>query len=435
MNPLYFGAFSLVVMLALIVFGVPLGISMAVVGVAGTWYLVGFPSALDQIITTFWNQGTSFELLCIPLFIFMGQLIFYSGLVSRLYETTRAWVGHVPGGLAIATVFACGGFGAVTGSSGAATATMGSAILPELKKYKYDDALAAGTLTSGGGLAALIPPSVIMVFYGLLTDTSIGGLFMGGILPGIVLIIIYCTMIYARCVRNPELGPRGPIFSWKERFLALSFTWPIGVVALIVIGGIYGGIFTPTEAAGIGSISVTAIALFKKVLSWETFKKATNETGLLSAMVFLIIVGGFIIARFLAVTEVTKSLVDGISNYHPNKYAFIYMLLALYLVLGCILDTFGMLILTLPFAYPTASILGWDPVWLGIFIVMVAEMGLVTPPVGINVYILHSVAPSIPLKTVFSGSIWFFACMILMTVILIHCPELVTWLPSKMIGH
>lgn len=433
MNPMYFGALSIVVMLALIAFGVPLAIAMACAGMAGTWYLVGLPSTLTQIVTQFWNVGTNFDLLCIPLFVFMGQLIFYTGIVSRLYESTRTFIGHVPGGLAIATVAACGAFGAVTGSSAAATATMGATVMPELKKYQYDDALASGTLSTGGGLAALIPPSVVMVFYGLLTDTSIGALFMAGVLPGIVLISIYSLMIYIRCLANPRLGPRGPVYSWRERLESLKFTWPVALTALVVIGGIYGGVFTPTEAAGIGCISVIAIAGVKRLLTWNIFQKATHETGVLSAMVYFLIVGGYLIARFLTVTGVTKNLVDAVISANFNKYAFVLILLGLYLILGCILDTFGMLILTLPFAYPVVTDLGWSPVWFGIFIVMVCEMGLITPPVGLNVYVLHSVASYIRLNVMFRGILWFLVCMVLMVFIIIAFPELVTWLPETMI--
>ncbi len=434
MDPALLGYTGLIVMLALISMGVHISFAMAIVGIVGTAMTSGLPAALSQIDSNFWTRATDMDLLCIPLFIFMGQLCLHTGIVSKLYESTRAWVGHLPGGLAIASVFACGAFGAVTGSTIAATATMGGTVIPELKKYHYKDNLAAGTLASGGGLAALIPPSVVMVFYGLLTDTSIAALFMAGFIPGILLMVLYSTMIYARCIVDPELGPRGPVTTLMVKIQSLRQVWPVLVVFLTVIGSIYAGICTPTEAAGAGGIAVLIIAKILKSLTWKNFKEATHETGVLTAMVFLLIVGGYLIARFLAITGITDTIIQSILGLGVNRYIIIGALLLLYLVLGCVLDSFGMLILTLPFTFPVVSQLGFDPVWFGIWVVMVCEMGLVTPPVGLSVYVLKSVAPDIEIREMFRGVGWFLFCMIALAVILIAFPDLATWLPRLLIG-
>ncbi len=434
MDPLYIGMAGLILMLAMIGMGVHIAFAMAVVGTLGITCLIGLSAALTQVENTFWNVATNINLLCIPLFIFMGQLCLHTGIVSKLYETTRAWIGNKPGGLAIASVYACGAFGAVTGSSVASTATMGSTVIPELKKYHYSDNLAAGTLSSGGGLAALIPPSVVMVFYGLLTDTSIAALFMAGIIPGIILMLLFTVMIYTRCVVNPSLGPRGPKIQLLEKIKSLHQVWPVVTVFVAVIGSIYAGICTPTEAASVGAIAVIIIAKILRSLSWKSFKEAAHATAILTAMVFLLIVGGYIIARFLAMTGLTSSVTDYIVGLNVNKYIILSGITLLYLVMGCVLDTFGMLILSLPFTFPIVTSIGFDAVWFGIYIVLMSEVGLITPPVGINLYVLKSVAPQIDIRDLFLGAIWFVVFTLVCAAVLIVWPKIATWLPTLLIN-
>jgi C4-dicarboxylate transporter DctM subunit len=431
-DPITVGLVGIAVMIGMLVLGVPIAFAMAVVGITGTAIVVGVPQTMSQITLITWDKGTDFIIVCIPLFIFMGQLTATTGIAADLYEFLQRWLSRVRGGLGIASVLACGGFGAVTGSSVACVATMGTIVYPELKRYKFDPKLATGVLAASGTLGILIPPSLAFAFYGTLTDTSIAALFIAGIIPGIITMVIFSGIVWLQCVVNPQLGPLGPKYTWKEKLVSIKGIWPVAVIFLIVIGTLYGGVCTPTEASGIGAAGVVLVSLIMKRLTWENFKKALWDTGVVSSFIFAIIVGGYLISRFLAVTQITDLLVNLVTEMNPGKYEFIFFMIVLYLILGCILDVFGMTILTLPFIFPITKVLGIDPIWLGVFIVIMTEVALITPPVGVNVFVMRGIATDVPMGHIFKGVFPFLIGEFVMIGILILFPAVATWLPQMM---
>ena len=432
MDPIVIGIIGIVVMLALLVLGVPIAFSMAVVGIIGTALVAGITQTLSQIVLIAWDKGTDFIIVCIPLFIFMGQLTSSTGIASELYEFLQRWLGRLPGGLAIASVCACGAFGAVTGSSVACVATMGSIIYPQMKKYNYDPKLATGCLSASGTLGILIPPSLSFAFYGILTDTSIAALFIAGIIPGIITIIIFSSIVLLKCILNPKLGPVGPRFTWKDKMVSLKGIIPVATIFFLVVGTLYGGLCTPTEASGIGSMGVVIVSLIMRKLTWENFRKALWDTGVISSFIFAIIIGGYLIARFLVVTHISQMLIDYVNYLNLSKYLFLLFLIILYTILGCILDVFGMTILTLPFVFPITLNLGIDPIWFGVFITIMTEVALITPPVGVNVFVMRSIATDVPMGRIFQGILPFLIGEFLVIAILILFPWTATWLPQQM---
>ncbi len=432
MDPITIGIIGIIVMLALLVMGVPIAFSMAVVGIIGTAMVAGITQTLSQIVLIAWDKGTDFIIVCIPLFIFMGQLTASTGIASELYEFLQRWLGRLPGGLAIASVCACGAFGAVTGSSVACVATMGSITYPQMKKYKYDPKLATGCLSASGTLGILIPPSLAFAFYGILTDTSIAALFIAGIVPGIITISIFSGIVLLKCILDPKLGPVGPQFTWKEKMVSLKGILPVAIIFLLVVGTLYGGLCTPTEASGIGSTAVVLVSLIMGKLTWQNFRKALWDTGVISSFIFAIIIGGYLIARFLVVTNISQLLITYVNNMNLDKYMFIMFLIVLYTILGCILDVFGMIILTLPFVFPITLSLGIDPIWFGVFIVIMTEIALITPPVGVNVFVMRSIATDVPMGTIFRGIFPFLLGEFVVIAILILFPWIATWLPLQM---
>jgi C4-dicarboxylate transporter DctM subunit len=428
MDLIYLGYIGLSVMVFLIIIGVPVAFSIGIVAVVGLFIAGGVKITLAQTTLVAWQVGTDFVIICIPLFVFMGKMAANSGIAADIYDALQKWVGRISGGLAIAAVLACGAFGAVTGSSVASVATMGSIIRPELKKYGYSDRLASGTLTASGSLAILIPPSVGFAFYGILTDTSIALLFIAGITPGIILVALYCIGVYVRCRITPEVGPTGPSYSWRERIHSLKGTWPILFIFLLVIGGIYIGLFTPTEASAVGAAGVMLVAFFLGRLTWPKVRDALITTGHVSGFLYAIILSGYVLARFIAITGVSQNLVKYVVSLDLGVHGFIGVMLVIYLILGMLLDVFGIMILSIPFFFPVAVSLGINPVWFGVFTVMMCEIGLLTPPVGVNVFTMHNIAPDIPMKTIFLGIISFTCYDLIVVGLITLFPEIPLWL-------
>jgi tripartite ATP-independent transporter DctM subunit len=426
------GVLGMVAMLVLLVLGVPIAFAMALVGAVGLWVLEGPGPAMAHTLLIPWTEGRSFVFVTIPLFVLMGQIVFHTGLATDLYDGIRTWVGKIPGGMAITSVLACGAFGAVTGSSIATVATMGSIVMPEMRRYKYDARLATGTLAASGTLGILIPPSVIFIFYGLMTETSIGALFIAGIVPGLLTVAMFSGIVLVRCLIEPSLGPPGPGATWGERWRSTVGLVPIIGLFLFVIGGIYAGVFTPTEAAGVGCTGVLVAAGLKRRLSWPALTRALEETALISAMMFAIIVAGYLLARFLAVTGTTEAMVDVLIGMELGRIGFLVLLIALYFVLGSMLDVFGMLVLTIPFVMPVARELGIDPIWFGVFAVIMAEVALVTPPIGANVFVMKRTAPEVPMGDIFMGVLPFVIGEMIVIALLIAFPEIALWLPRQM---
>ena len=432
MDPFVLGILSIVLMIALTFLGIPIALALLAIGALGNTYLMGLPQTAMQIHMITWETGTNFLLIAVPLFIFMGQLVYHTEIASDLYDFVHKWFGRLPGGLAVTGVFTSAGFGAVTGSSVAAIATMGIMVMPQMKKYKYNLRLATGSLASAGTLAIMIPPSIPMVIYGVWTETSIGKLFIAGVIPGILLAAGFCGMIVVRCLINRDLGPAGPKFTWPERLTALTKLLPTTVIFFIVLGGIYGGIFTPTEASAIGAVGVLVVAFAMKRLNWTRLKDSFWQTGEISAMIYAILIGGVMFSRLLVQTDVTPALVNYIAGLQVSPYAIIFLFSVMFLLLGAVLDTFGMLILTLPLVFPICRNLGFDPVWFGIYMTVMMEIAMLTPPIGLNVFVMQRVAPEVPLSEIFRGVLPFVIICLVIVVIITALPQLALWLPSTM---
>jgi tripartite ATP-independent transporter DctM subunit len=432
MDPFVLGILSIILMIALTFLGVPIALVLLATGAAGNIYLMGLPQTAMQVHMITWETGTNFLLIAVPLFVFMGQLVYHTQIASDLYDFVHKWIGRLPGGLAVTGVFTSAGFGAVTGSSVAAIATMGIMVMPEMKKYNYNLRLATGSLASAGTLAIMIPPSIPMVIYGVWTETSIGKLFIAGVIPGLLLAAGFCGMIVVRCLMDRQLGPAGPVYSWTERLTALTKLMPTAIIFIIVLGGIYGGVFTPTEASAIGAVGVLAVALVMRRLTVKRLKESLWQTGEIAAMIYAILIGGVMFSRLLVQTDVTPALVNYIASLQVSPYTVIFLFSIMFLLLGAVLDTFGMLILTLPLVFPICRDLGFDPVWFGIYMTVMMEIAMLTPPIGLNVFVMQRVAPEVPLSEIFLGVLPFVIICLLLVVLIVAFPQLALWLPSTM---
>lgn len=431
MTPVETGIIGIIILIVLLFSGMHIGVGMGLIGFLGFAYLSGFNSALGVIKTVPYSTFSQFDLSVIPLFILMGAFAFNAGLSEDLYRTVYKWLGHLRGGLAMATVGACACFAAICGSSLATAATLGSVALPEMKKYNYDPALATGSIAAGGTIGILIPPSVILVIYGIITELSIGKLFLAGFIPGILEAIFYMITISILTKINPSLGPRGPKTTVSEKFIALSKTWEVFFLFLLVIGGIYLGIFTPNEAAGVGAFGALVFGLLRKKLKWKNFKDSFIETGKTTGMIFLIIFGAMLLGYFLSVAKLPAELARFVSGLPVNRYVILIMILIVFLLLGCIMDSMAIVLLTVPIFYPLILKLGFDPIWFGILVTRMTEIGLITPPVGLNVYIIKGIS-DVPMGTIFKGITPFLIADLCEVALLIAIPELSLFLPSLM---
>jgi len=425
------GLIAVVIMMLMILVRVPIAVSMLITGGVGNIYFQGFDATLVQFQLLSWEVATNFILISLPLFIWMGQLGYSSGVGSDLYRCFYKWFGHRPGGLAVSSTVSTASFGAVTGSSVATVMTMGKMLMPEMKRYHYSRSLASGSLASAGVLAILIPPSVPLVFYGAWTETSIGDLFIAGVVPGILLTLLFSAYIWIYCFFKPSAGPAGQKFPLSEKLHSLVNLLPFLSVMLLVLGSIYGGIATTSEAAAVGVAGMLMVALVKKRLNKEVLRESIGESSKLSSNIFLLLLGGGIFSRFLVQTDLTASLIQGVTDMHLSPYLVMALLVLMYLLLGAIIDTFGMIILTLPFVFPLVVSMGVDPVWFGVFIVMMIELALITPPIGLNVIIMKQVVPDVALLDIYKGTFPFVLLCLLMVALLIIFPEIALWLPNQ----
>jgi tripartite ATP-independent transporter DctM subunit len=432
MSPEQVGLVAVLALLILISLRVPIAIALIGVGLVGNIYLQNIESAVIQFQLVSWEVASNFVLVTLPIFVWMGALAQATGLGKDLFECFNRWFGRIPGGLAMTSISCSATFGAVTGSSVATVTAMGKMLMPEMRRYGYNKGLATGSISAAGVLAILIPPSIPLVFYAAWTETSLGDLFIAGIIPGILLAIMFALYVLVRCLLDPSLAPGGEKFSLADRMRVLPKLIPALSLMFIVLGSIYGGYATPTEAAAIGLAWVFIIALVRRRISLSILKESIGQSTLLSGNIFLLFLGGVFFSRFMAQTDVTPLLIESISTWGSSSLSIMLGLLILYLILGAVLDTFGMIILTLPFVFPLVTSLGYDPVWFGIFIVMMIELSLITPPIGINVFVMQRVAPDIPLMTVFSGALPFVLISLLMVLLLLAFPQLALWLPAQM---
>ena len=432
MSPEMAGVLGIVLLFMLLAIKMYIGMAMALVGFLGLVYLTDFQAGLSVLSIVPLEEGSSYTLSVIPLFVLMGQFAFISGISRDIYTAVHAWIGHLRGGLAIATIMACAGFAAVCGSSLATGATMGMVAIPEMKKYHYDDRLSTGCIAAGGTLGILIPPSIGFIIYAILTEQSIGKLFMAGLLPGLLLAGLFILTIYVQCLINPGIGPKGSPTPWMDRFKSLSGTWGMLLLFILVMGGIYSGVFTPAEASGIGAFGAFLIALAKKHLTLSSLFLCLKETGKMTAMIFLIIIGANIFSTFLGITGIPMLLADTMAGLPLPRIAILYLMIFIFLVLGCIMDCFAIMILMVPILFPVIEALQFNPIWFGVVMVIVLEVGLITPPVGLNVFVLKGAAPDVPITTIFKG-IWpFLIAAVLAIVIITIFPQIPLYLPSKM---
>lgn len=432
MTPTMMGLTSFVVLVLLMFLKIPVGFVMAIVGFAGFGLLVSWDASLSLIARDFFSVFSSYNLTVIPLFVFMGQVAHHSGMSGRLFNTAHKFLGHLPGGLAIATIGACAGFSAICGSTSATAATMASVALPQMKKYNYDPALATGVVAAGGSLGILIPPSTIFIIYGIMTEQSIGKLFMAGVLPGILLTLLFILTIVIWTHLRPDICEKAPKAAWKERIASLTGVIETFILFVMVMGGLFVGFFTPTEAAAIGAFGTLLIALIGRNLSWRDLIRSLDETTRVSCMIFVIVAGATVFGHFLAVTGIPANIGTWVSELTLPPPVIIGLIILVYLVLGCLMDSLAMIMLTIPIFFPVVTTLGYDPIWFGVIIVLVTEMGVITPPVGINVYVVAGVARDVPLHVIFKGATHMLMALLVTAILLILFPQIATYLPSLM---
>jgi len=421
----------LVLLVLMIVIQMPVGFSMAVVGFFGLWYVTGLPSALSTIGTETWSNFSSYSLTVIPPFILMGTICFHSGVNKNLYNTAYKWFGRLRGGLAMATIMACAGFAAICGSNAATAATMTTVALPEMKKYNYDKALCTGSIACGSTLGVVIPPSVVLLVYGIQTGQSIGKLFWGSTLPGILLAILFCITIYILCARHPTWGPGGPQVSMIEKIKAIPGALEMIVLFGLVMGGLYSGAYTPTEAGAAGAFfAFITGGLVRRKLSWKGFSSAILDALKVSCMVIVIVWGAVIFGRFLTISRLPFMAVDFAASLNVPGYVIMICILIIYGIAGCVMDALGFLLISIPIFFPMAIKLGYDPIWFGCILTVVTTMGAITPPVGICAYVVAGMAKDIPLSTVFKGVLWFIPAYCVAMAFMIIFPQIVLFLPS-----
>lgn len=426
------GLIGIVLLILLLFSNMPIGPVMALVGYLGFSYLVNPNASLTILGTTPFRSAASHTMTTIPLFVLMGVLCFHAELSKDVYTTVRNWVGRLPGGLAMSTVGGCAGFAAVSGNSLATAVTMGSIALPEMRRYKYDDGLACGCVAAGGSIGILIPPSIAFIIYATITEESVGKLFMAGVIPGLLEAAFYMITIYIMCKIKPSMGPPGPTSTWREKFISLKDTWGILVLFILVIGGIYAGIFTPTEAAGVGAFGALVLGLIKRKLNRHKLLLSLSNATKNTAMLMLMLIGADIFSYFLTMSQIPFILSDIVVGLPVPKEVTVWAILFVYIILGCIMPIIPAIILTIPIFLPVVTGLGYDPIWFGVIVVTMAEMGQITPPVGINVFALSGVAKDVPLGTIFKGIFPFLIADVVRVALVFFFPWLALWLPSLM---
>ncbi|WP_018699819.1 TRAP transporter large permease [Amorphus coralli] len=421
-----------VALFALMLLRVPIGIAMGAVGICGFGYLSGFGPAFALLAQSPIRTATEAGFAVIPLFILMGNYSSHSGMSRELFQAADSFFGHKRGGLGMATIVSSGGFAAISGSSVATAATFSSVAYPEMLRFGYPRSFAAGAVAAGGTLGILIPPSNILAVYGILTDQDIGRLFIAGLVPGILAMVMYLLTISVINWRRPDFLPARGASSRAERIAALKNVWAIALLFLCVIGGLYGGVFTPTEAAGVGATGALIISVARRKLDRAGFWEATIAAVRTTASIFLILIGALLFGYFLTITQTPQAITEFLAGLGIGRYGVLVLILLMYVILGCLMDTMAMVILTVPIVYPVILALGFDPIWFGIIIVMTVELGLITPPVGMNIFVIKGVVRNIELPDIFRGVLPFVVTDLIRLAILILLPAIVLWLPSQM---
>ncbi|MAV86938.1 MAG: C4-dicarboxylate ABC transporter permease [Rhodospirillaceae bacterium] len=410
----------------------PLGIALGVVGVIGFGELSGYRAAISNAARLVIDSGQSYGLSVLPMFILMGLLVEKGGMAKELYRAAYVFLGHKKGGLSMSTIVSCGMFSAICGSSLATAATMAKVSMPEMRRYKYHDSLATASIAAGGTLGILIPPSVVLVIYGLMTETSVGKLFIAGVLPGLVGVIFYLLAVKVTVTRNPKSGPAGERSDWAERLSALKDVWATLGLFLFVIGGIYVGLFTPTEAAGMGAAGAMLIAWQRKTLTIASFMDVLRDTAATSAKLFMVLFGALIFSNFVNRAGLPEGLINIVNSFDASPMGVVFIILLIYLLLGCVFESLSMILLTVPIFAPVVEGLGFDLIWFGILVVVVTEISLITPPIGLNVFVLKGVLKDVAIKTIFKGVTPFWIADIFRLTLLAMVPAISLFLPSMM---
>jgi len=425
------GLIGIVILLLMLFFlGIPVGFAMGIVGFCGFCYIISFKAGLNMLSSVLWETFSKYGLTVIPLFIFMGQIAFYSGVNEKLYTAAYKWVGQIRGGIAMATIMACSAFAAICGSNAATAATMTTVALPQMKKYNYEPKLSTGAIACGSTLGVVIPPSVVLIVIGLSTEQSIARLFYGGIGAGVLLALLLVLTVYAVCRVYPDWGPVGPGASLIEKIRSLAGAFEMIILFLLVMLGLYYGFFTPTEAGAVGSLFAVLISILQRKLSWKGFISSITDTLRVSCMVIVIVAGAMIFGRFLAVTRIPFDIASWVVELPVPDMVIMCIIFAIYIIGGAVMDALALLLITIPIFFPVAMELGYDPIWFGVTITVVTTLGAVTPPVGATTYVVGGMAKDVPLQDVFKGVTYFLPAYILCVLILMIFPGLVTFLPG-----
>lgn len=432
MSPDLVAVLGFVLLFVLMLLRVPVGMAMGLVGVTGFGMIAGFGPALKLIGQTSMRTVTDYTFGVIPMFLLMGAFVSNSGMSRELFRAANTMIGHLRGGLGFATIAACGGFAAISGSSVATAATFSTVAYPEMRRFNYPQAFAAGTIAAGGTLGAMFPPSTVLVVYGIITEQDISRLFLAGVIPGLIAVVMYMTTIAIIGWARPGLLPAGERASWGERLHALKAVWAPLLLFAFVIGGLYGGLFTPTEAGGMGAGGAFLIGIARRRLSRAAILKSLLQATRTAAAVFTILIGALIFGYFLTITGTPQKVTEFFTGMGLGPHGVLLLILLMYLVLGCLMDSMAMIILTIPIIFPVIVALGFDPIWFGVIVVMTVELGLVSPPVGMNVFVIKSVVPELSFQTIFKGVVPFILSDLLRLALLVAFPVLATFLPRLM---
>ncbi|WP_432738197.1 TRAP transporter large permease [Maridesulfovibrio sp. FT414] len=431
MEPITIGIVGILcLLLVILLLRIPVGFAMGVIGFIGFAKVLNLKAAYGMLGTEVWNVFSSYGLTVIPLFILMGQICFYSGVNERLYKSAYAWMGHIRGGIAMATVMACAGFAAICGSNTATAATMSTVALPEMKKFRYNPILSTGSVAAGATLGVVIPPSVVLIIIGLQTGESIGRLFMGGVIPGILLCGLFLLTVYVMCLRHPEWGPAGPEVSFREKLASLPGSIEMVVLFILVMGGLFAGWFTPTEAGAAGAAFALLISLVSRKMTFRKFSAAVVDTLKVSCMIMMVMLGAVIFGRFLAVTRIPFEAANFVAGLPIPPTVIILLICVIYIIGGMVMDALALLLITIPIFFPIVIAMGYDPVWFGVLITIVTTLGAITPPVGVTTFIVASMAEDVSIDRVFVGVSYFMIAYAVLVALMLLVPATVTFLPG-----
>ncbi len=430
MDPITWGIVGIGVLIVVFLLGLPVGFSMGLIGLVGFCVVNSPASGLSLMARDFFDTFSSYSLSVIPMFVFMGSIAYFTGMSGRLFDASYIFFGKMKGGLAIATIAATAGFSAICGSTSATAAAMGKVAIPEMKRYGYNQGFAAGCIAAAGGLGILIPPSTIFIIYGILVQESIGKLFIAGVVPGVLLAIIFMVTVYVMCRINPSLGPAGDDTNWRQKIRGLTGIIEMVIIFGLVIGGLFSGLFSPTQAGAAGAAAAIIIGLVRKQLSFKLFWFAVKDTLQITAMIMVVVAGAIVFGHFMAITQMPFFVSDYIGGLAIHPMAVMGLIILMYIIAGCFMDSLALIMLTVPILFPLVMKLGFDPIWFGVIIVLVTDIGVITPPVGINVFVIKGVVPDVPIAEIFKGTVPFLIGMIAITILIVFFPIIATWLPS-----